>query len=66
MLSKETFKLGSSLVCQLVFEFSHLPFENITDQSSFDYRMRAIITRGLYTFYPLFEVKKRFFKGNFS
>ena len=27
------------------------------------YRTRAIITRGLYTFYPLFEVQKRFFKG---
>ena len=32
----------------------------------FDYRTRAIITRGLYTFYPLFEVQKRFFKGLFS
>ena len=30
------------------------------------YRTRAIITRGLYTFYPLFEVQKRFFKGLFS
>ena len=29
------------------------------------YRMRTIITRGLYTFYPLFEVQKRFFKGLF-
>ena len=28
-----------------------------------NYRTRAIITRGLYTFYPLFEVQKRFFKG---
>ena len=24
-----------------------------------------MITRGLYTFYPLFEVQKRFFKGIF-
>ena len=31
-----------------------------------DYRTRAIITRGLYIFYPLFEVQKRFFKGLFS
>ena len=31
-----------------------------------NYRTRAIITRGLYTFYPLFEVQKRFFKGLFS
>ena len=30
------------------------------------YRTRAIITRGLYIFYPLFEVQKRFFKGLFS
>ena len=30
------------------------------------YRTRAIITRGLYTFYPLFEVQKRFFKGLFA
>ena len=30
------------------------------------YRTRAIITRGLYSFYPLFEAQKRFFKGLFS
>ena len=29
------------------------------------YRTRAIITHGLYTFYPLFEVQKRFFQGAF-
>ena len=29
------------------------------------YRTRAIITRGLYTFYPLFEVQKRFSRGFF-
>ena len=29
------------------------------------YRTRAIITRDLYTFYPLFEVQKRFFQGAF-
>ena len=29
------------------------------------YRTRAIITRGLYTFYPLFEVQKPFFQGAF-
>ena len=34
--------------------------------SDSDYRTSAIITRGLYTFYPLFEVQKRFFKGFFS
>ena len=30
------------------------------------YRTRAIITRGLYNFYPLLEVQKRFFKRLFS
>ena len=30
------------------------------------YRTRAIITRGLYTFYLLFKVQKRFSKGLFS
>ena len=29
------------------------------------YRMRAIITRGLYTFYPIFEGQKRLFKELF-
>ena len=29
------------------------------------YRTRAIITRCLYNFYPLFEVQKRFFQGAF-
>ena len=30
-----------------------------------EYRTRAIITRGLYTFYPIFESQKRFFKELF-
>ena len=30
-----------------------------------NYHTHAIITRGLYTFYPLFEVQKHFFKGRF-
>ena len=30
-------------------------------EKNFDFRTRAIITRGLYTFYPLLEVQKRFF-----
>ena len=29
------------------------------------YRMRAIITRGLYTFYPIFEDQKRFLRSFF-
>ena len=32
-------------------------------ESRYNYRTRAIITRGLYTFYPPLEVQKRFFKG---
>ena len=38
----------------------------IVTWNGFIYCMRAIITRGLYTFYPLFEVQKRFFNGLFS
>ena len=38
----------------------------ISQDILFIYRTRAIITRGLYTFYPLFKVPKRFFKGLFS
>ena len=30
------------------------------------YRTRAIITHGLYIFYPLFGIQKRFFKEFFS
>ena len=33
---------------------------------SFVYRTRAIITRGLYTFYPILEVQKRLFKVLFT
>ena len=29
------------------------------------YHIRAIITRGLHTFHPLFKVQKRFFQGSF-
>ena len=32
----------------------------------FDYRTRAIITRGLYTFYPIFEGQKHLLKEFFS
>ena len=38
----------------------------IYSYSQFMYRTRAIITRGLYSFYPLFESQKRFFKEVFS
>ena len=32
----------------------------------FNYRTRAIINRGLYTFYPTFERQKRFLRSFFS
>ena len=35
-------------------------------KDSISYRTRAIITRGLYTFYPIFEGQKRVFKELFS
>ena len=34
--------------------------------SDSDYRTRAIITRGLYTFYPIFEDQKRFLRSFFG
>jgi hypothetical protein len=33
----------------------HLSFDGLI-QEEYNYRRRTIITRGLYTFYPLFEV----------
>ena len=50
---------------------THVEFQEKNDRktsvkSAINYRTRAIITRGLYTFYQLFEVQKRFFKGLFS
>ena len=60
------------LGCNLGSDFSplvdlHLIFEKSSWKNLiFVYRMRAIITRGLYIFYPLFEGQKRFFKGLFS
>ena len=41
-------------------------FFNLEVVGKFKYRTRAITTRGLYTFSPLFEVQERFFKGFFS
>ena len=41
-------------------------FVDFLENTNFTYRTRAIITRGLYTFYPLFEGQKRFFKEVFS
>ena len=38
---------------------------NILIKKESMYRTRAIITRGLYNFYPIFEVQKRLFKELF-
>ena len=38
------------------------PYSKFEQEAAFQYRTRAIITRGLFTFYPLFEVQKRFIK----
>ena len=43
-----------------------VPFVNFLGKPRPIYHMRAIITRGLYIFYPLFEGQKRFFKEFFS
>ena len=43
------------------FQFYDLP----PPVSSFNYPTRVIINRGLYTFYPRFDVQKRFFNGAF-
>ena len=40
-------------------------FKRIPVKVFSNYRTRAIITRGLYTFYPIFEGQKRFFKELF-
>ena len=52
-------QMSNHLVQNINFGITKSSLENI-------YRTSAIITRGLYTFYPLFEVQKRFFKGLFS
>ena len=43
-------------VNQRTLEAIHTVWENVRPTT---YRTRAIITRGLYTFYPLFEVHLR-------
>ena len=40
--------------------------DNMYSQPGGNYRTRAIITRSLYTFYPLFGSQKRFFNEVFS
>ena len=47
--------------------WGYLKLKTFTFLSTKDnYRTRAIITCGLYIFYPLFEGQKRFFKGLYS
>ena len=57
--------LNSLLKCELVTIWFQ-KFSKYLKKSQSLYRMRAIITCRLYTFYPLYEVKKHFFKGFFS
>ena len=44
---------------------SMTPLSLHNDINKDTYRTRAIITRGLYTFYPIFEGQKRLFKELF-
>jgi hypothetical protein len=57
-------------VSSFVAVFKRPCSENILGVSfrkhDYNYRTRAIISRGLYTFYPIFEVQKRLFKEIFS
>ena len=63
LISKESFYL-----IQLWFRpiYDMQPYCQDCVNFHFVYRTHAIITGGLYTFYPLFEVQKRFFKVLFS
>ena len=57
------------LFVQLFLNNIWLEWQNsvsLLSKTTYNSRTRAIITRGLYTFYPLFEVQKRFFKELFS
>ena len=51
------------LFLTVVYDYRHRP---ISMYWYFNYRTRTIITRGLYTFYPIFEGQKRLFKELFS
>ena len=42
-----------------------LTFTFKTENLQYEYRTRAIITRGLYTFYPIFEGQTRFLRSFF-
>ena len=62
---------GFSCVCRLGGQLDDTGSQPFQKSIKFDeatsmnikYRTRAIITRGLYTFYQLFEVQKRFLRG---
>ena len=55
--------MGQSVILPMQAVFS--PWVMLETQQN-RYRTRAIITRGLYTFYPIFEGQKRLFKELFS
>ena len=61
MLQKQV--LDRIKLCSELWQFRFNIFELLTHQIR--YRTRVIMTRGLYTFYPLFEVQKRFFSRGF-
>ena len=71
-LMKKAYELSVLCDCEIsviIFNSHNKLFQYAStdmDKVLLKYRTRAIITRGLYTFYPLFEVQKRFFKGPFS
>ena len=52
---KNFLKIKTEVISFVVVEIFHYS----------EYRMRAIITRGLYIFYPILEDQKRFFKELF-
>ena len=64
------FKATQDLADLLFCSISSLKIQGVTNCLAFswsgNYCMRAIITRGLYTCFPLLEVQKYFFKWLFS
>ena len=53
-------------LCSAKAQNNSLSIFKLYDRYNYKYRTRAIITRGLYIFNPLFEGQKSFFKEVFS
>ena len=62
---QKTRKDSSKECCELRKDMGKKKLEAGSSYFIYRYHTRAIITRGLYIFYPLFEVQKRFFQGAF-